>query len=812
MGDAATTRRIPGYCALCRSRCGCISVVRDGRLVAVEPDPSHPTGRALCAKGRAAPELVESPHRLLRPLKRTRPKPDPDPGWATIGWDEALDLAASRLRALADRHGPETVAFAVTTPSGTAISDAIQWIERLIHTFGSPNNCYATEICNWHKDHATQFTFGVGVQAPEFERTGCVLYWGHNPSTSWLTHATGALAARARGARLIVVDPRRAGLAVKADLWLRVRPGSDGALALGIAGVMLDEGWFDRAFVRDFTNGPLLVRDDTGRFLTGRDLAPGGPPETLVAWDERAGHSMLYDPATRTWGTPGAVPALHGRYRIPTAGGEVDCRPAFDRYAALCRQYPPDVVERITWVPARDVRAAAQLLWEARPVSYYAWTGVGQHTNATQTDRAIALLYALTGSFDAPGGNVIFARVPRHEVGGVDLLGPGQLEKALGRETLPLGPPRGGWVTSDHLYRAILEGQPYRVRGLVGFGANLVVSHADARRAREALRALEFTVYADLFMTPTAALADLVLPVSTAWEREGLRIGFEVSQEAESLVQLRPSVVAPRGESRSDTWIVFELARRLGLGPRFWNGDVDAGLRHVLAPSGISLEELRRSPGGVRAPLATRYRKYAAPEPGSPPGFATPTGKVEIYSERLLAHGYDPLPGYVEPAVGPGVAALAERYPLVLTSAKIPEYCHGQYRGIPALRRRVPHPEAELHPATAAARGIRDGDWVVVETPDGRLRARARLREDLDPRVVATQHGWWQACPELGLPGYDPYGPEGANLNQAIADRATDPISGSVPHRSYLCQVSRAEVCAALPAAERPDMETQNQS
>lgn len=119
------TQRIPGFCALCRSRCGCISVVEDGRLVAVEPDPSHPTGKSLCVKGRAAPELVDAGDRLLHPLRRTRPKGDPDPGWIQITWDEALDWTADRMRQVAARHGAEAVAFAVTTPSGTAMSDSL---------------------------------------------------------------------------------------------------------------------------------------------------------------------------------------------------------------------------------------------------------------------------------------------------------------------------------------------------------------------------------------------------------------------------------------------------------------------------------------------------------------------------------------------------------------------------------------------------------------------------------------------------------------------------------------------------------------
>ncbi|MBI1734451.1 MAG: molybdopterin-dependent oxidoreductase [Candidatus Rokubacteria bacterium] len=754
--------RIQGYCALCRSRCGAISVVDDGRLVAVEPDASHPTGPALCAKGRAAPELVHHPDRLLHPLRRTRPKGDPDPGWERIGWDEALDLVTSALRRIADAHGPEAVAFAVTSPSGTAISDAAPWIDRFINAFGSPNNCYGTEVCNWHKDHATRYTFGAGIGAPDFAETGCVLYWGHNPSTSWLTHATGAVAARKHGARLIVVDPRRAGLAAKADLWLRVRPGSDGALALGIAGVMIDEGWFDRDFIRDWSNGPLLVREDTGRFLTERGR--------LVAWDAGGGRPVHYDPATGGYAAPSRDLALDGRYVV----GDVACRPAFARYAELCRSYSPERVEAVTWVPAAQVRAAARMLWASRPVSYYCWTGVGQTTNATQTDRAIALLYALTGSFEAPGGNVTFPRVPTADVSGAELMPAAQRAKALGLPARPLGPPRSGWITADDLYRAVLDGEPYRVRALVGFGANLAVSRADSRRGRAALAALEFTVYADLFMTPTAAFADVVLPVTTAWEHENLKVGFEISAEAESLVQLRRRVVAPRGEARSDTAIVFELAQRLGFGKDFWDGDVQRAWRELLAPSGLSLERLRASPGGVRVPLVVRHRRYAEDVDGRARGFATPSGKVEIYSEVFLEHGQRPLPEYVEPVVGAAARPdLAARYPLVLTCAKLPQYCHSQHRGLPSLRRLVPDPELQIHPAAAAARAIANGDWVVIETPDGQAHARARLDESLDARVVCGQHGWWG---------------EG-NYNEAIGNAAADPISGSVPHRAYLCEV-----------------------
>ena len=306
-----------------------------------------------------------------------------------------------------------------------------------------------------------------------------------------------------------------------------------------------------------------------------------------------------------------------------------------------------------------------------------------------------------------------------------------QRARTLGLAERPLGPARGEYVTTDELYRAIQEGQPYPVRGLVGFGANLLLAHADSRRGRAALAALDFYVHADLFMNPTAELADIVLPVASPFEREGLKIGFDVSAEAQSLVQLRPPVVEPRGEARSDTEIVFDLACRLGLGDHFWDGDIDAAYRHQLGPSGISLETLRENPGGVRVPLQTRYRKYAEETDGVPTGFATPTRKIELYSETFLDHGYPPLPDFEEPLVSPvSRPDLAERYPLILTCAKsTPVLREPAPRPAQPARSALAIPEVELHPDAAAERGIAAGDWVTIETPEGAVRARARLNE-----------------------------------------------------------------------------------
>jgi anaerobic selenocysteine-containing dehydrogenase len=789
----ATTTTVPTFCALCVSRCGATATIADGEFVALGPDPGHPTGQALCVKGKAAPEIVRHPDRLLHPLKRTRPKGNGDPGWQRIPWDEALDTVADRLRALAGDHGPESVVFGSSSPSTSSMSDSVDWVQRLQRAFGSPNLCFYMELCGWGRTLAPLYTFGAavpGAYMPDLDAAGCIVLWGYNPSTSRLVHATGVAAALRRGARLVVVDPRRAGLATKAHSWLRVRPGTDAALALSLTSVMIDRGWYDEDFVRSWTNAPLLVREDDGRLLRSADLRLDGDPTSYVAWDEDAGAPARYDPARGRFEVDDARLALSGVREIPTAGGPVACRPVFDLLAQGCRQMTPAVAAQITGVPAADIEGAARTLWENRPVAFYGWSGLEQHSNTTQAVRAIDQLYALTGNLDAPGGNVLFAGVPANPVAGAELLAPGQAEKALGVADRPLGPARFGFVTGEDVYTAALEGRPYRVRGLVNFGANLVMAHGNSARGRDALASLDFFVHADLFLNPTAELADIVLPVTSAFESEGLRIGFEVSQAAQSRVQLRRPVAAARGEARSDLQIIFALATRLGLGQHFWDGDLDAGFRHQLAPSGIPLEKLRAQPAGVSVPLTTRYRKYAETDDGVPRGFGTPSRKVELYSEVLADHGYPPLPEFEEPRTSPRSRPdLAERFPLVLTCAKSLWFCETQHRSVAALRARVPDPQVEMHPDTAAVRGIAAGDWVRIRTPLGSVRSRAKLNASLDPQVVCGQHGWWQACEELGLAGYPPYGPGSANLNAVLALGPSDPISGSSPLRSSVCDV-----------------------
>ncbi len=759
--------RIPGYCALCISRCGCISIVKDGVLSSVESFPDHPTGKSLCIKGKAAPELVYSPERILTPLKRTHAKGDVDPGWKAISWDEALDVITEKLRQTAKALGPEAVAFGVTTPSGTGISDSFVWINRLAHAFGSPNTLFATENCNWHKDFVPIYTFGNSIGMPDYEQSGCILLWGFNPAVSWLAQAESIARALKRGAKLIVVDPRKAGLANRADEWLRVRPAADGPLAMALAHQLIINNWYDEAFLRDWSNGPLLVREDTEELLTTRDLDPAHLQRNYLAWNSADHKITEYDPRMGRYHTEPGHLSLSGRFDIETAAGRVSCKTAFQIYAEGCRHYTPGRTEELTDIPAQQIINTARMLHESGPVSYFTWTGTAQQSQATQTGRAISLLYALTGHIDTPGGNVYFTKPPVANLLGMELLDKEQRGKALGLQERPLGPGTMGWITSLDLYKSIQDAEPYRIEALLNFGGNPLLTKPNSDDAAKALQQLEFYVHADMFLNPSADHADIFLPVASPFERTGLYPGFQISQQADSLIQLRPAAIPPLGESRSDSWIVFELAKRLGLGEHFFQGDSEAALQHMIEPTGLTIDELKSHPEGVTLPLTTHYRKYQAQ------GFATPTRKLEIFSGRFKDSGYSPVPRFEhqDPDCG--------SYPLRLVSAKWLVYCHSQQRQLPSLRKRMPEPLVELNPQTAAIRGIEENDWVEIRTSEGSIRARAKLAHHLAEDVICSQYGWWQ----------ESYG----NYNNMVSDSDFDPISGSNTLRNLRCNITKAD-------------------
>lgn len=726
-------------------------------LTDVLPNPDHPTGKVLCAKGRAAPMLLRHPERLLHPLRRTQPKGACDPGWQKISWEEALDVTAANLKRIAAENGAEAVGFCLTTPSGTAVADGMAWIFRLANAFGSPNRVWTTHVCNWHRDFAPMLTFGSDIGMPDFARTGCLLLWGVNPPATWLAMVQEIEQARQRGMKLIVIDPRAAGFAKRADVWLRVLPGTDGVLALALANLLIKNGGYDREFLLRHSTAPFLVREDNGEFV----LSAEGQK---MVWDETSGCAI---PAPQ-FGS--ALPlALTGRFDVPASGTKLICRTAFDLFARRCAEYPPARAAEITGIAEASIFQAAELMTRHGPVAFYGWAGLNQHHQATQTGRALHLCYALTGCIDAPGGNVFFAKPPLRNMMGGELLPPDQAAKALGLVERPCGPAGKGWISEADLYRAILDGKPYPVRGLLSFGSNLPATRAEPHRGRAALQKLAFYAHADFFPNAMNREADILFPVAMPWERQGLQAGFLVNQAAESLVQLRTPVVTPPGEVRSDAAIAFGLAARLGLNEHFFNGDLNAALRHLLEPAGLTPEALRAAPEGIKLPLTVQYFKYREK------GFATPNGRTEFYSEALQRIGQPPLPEFPPPTPDTD-------FPLLITCAKLPDRCHSQHQQAQRSGRKARLPWIYLHPATA--QHIAEGDTITVHTRHGTMLGRAKLDAALSPRTVWAHYGWWQAIPGEA--------PETAANYTALAGPERDPVSGSALLRGMACRVEKA--------------------
>jgi anaerobic selenocysteine-containing dehydrogenase len=766
---------------MCTSRCGVVATLEDGVLTQVNADPEHPNG-CICVKGTAAPEIVYSPDRLHYPMVRTRPKSDPDPGWVRITWDQALNLAALRLSDIKNNHGAEAVVFSRATTAGSASIDFDGWLQRLANAFCSPNLLTSNHICTWNRRVGSKYTFGVGMPLPDFDHTHCMLIWGINPPATSPAQATRINRARNRGARLIVIDPRKTTLAAKADCWLRVRPGADGELAMAMIHVLIEERLFDEEFTRRWTNGSLLVRCDNHQLLTEHDFKTSGSSNAYIVWDEHDNAPSAIRQNTAA--------ALFGSFTVHLSDRTaVECQTALQMLKDKAVGYGPEQSENITGVSPVDVRRAVRLFATEKPSSYCTWVGLEQDNDAMQTNRAVCCFYALTGQFDQRGSNVLFATTPTNPINGRELLPKDKADLRLGIAQHPVGPPNDpGLVQAAAVYEAILTERPYPIKALVLFGSDPLLGHGDPLRGKAALEAVNFYIHVDTTLNPSAAFADLLLPATTCWENEALMPSFEIAEDTLNWAQLRPAVAKPVGESRPDMEIIFDLAQRLGLAEQFFNGEVELGLMHQLAPAGISTQELRQNPIGLRANVTTSHRKYAEIDPrtGKARGFETATRKIEIYSIPFAKAGYPPLPVFDTRA-----DCTDPRYPLSLTFYRLVQFCDEQHRNIPRLRRSFPEPFIELHSQLAKIEGVEEGEWILLETANGKVTLKAKFNDSLHPAVVATVYGWWQACQQSKLTGYDPFSQNGANANLLIANSDLDPISASVAHRSQRCRIGK---------------------
>jgi anaerobic selenocysteine-containing dehydrogenase len=708
----ATPRIVKSVCGLCVGNCGVLVAVEDGKAVGIKGDPGSPLNRgALCPIGQASLEYLYNPDRLVHPLRRTGERGEGK--WQRISWDEALNLAAEALNKVKQEYGPEAVAMVYGSAKGSMDTHLV----RLANAFGTPNVVCAEYVCHMPRVVAAELTFGFFPGADYGHPPACVISWGANDAETHFGRHKGLVQAMKKGAKLIAIDPRETEATRIADMWLRVRPGSDLALALAMINVIINEGLYDKDFVDKWTIG-------------------------------------------------------------------------FDKLKAHVQDYSPKNVAEITWVPADLIVKAARLYATNKP-GHIEWGNALEHNvNSFQASRAISILMAITGNLGVPGGE-IESRGSGYRFGDAESSESGVLgrwsskmelrdkilkEKRKSRVGAGLNVlPDVRYILPQSFVKSVLRGDPYRIRAAFVQASNPLSCWPNIQEAYRALKKLDFLAVSDMFMTPTAALADIVFPAASYLEYDGIQM-----PPNGAVVQLQRKV-AQTGECRSDHEIINGLAKKLGLEEYFWDS-IDDFWDAMLEPIGLTFKDFKEIglfTGKEKQP--SQYRRYEKN------GFKTPSGKVELYSNQLKKWGFDPLPTYCESPETPySDPELAKEYPLIFITWKRKPYRHSGGRQIASLRNSHPQPIVMIHPETADKLGIKEGDWVYIETMRGRIRQKATLTAGIDPRVVGVDYGWW--FPEKGVS--ELYGWAESNVNILTNDKPPfNREMGSANLRGFLCKV-----------------------
>jgi anaerobic selenocysteine-containing dehydrogenase/thioredoxin reductase len=670
---------------------------------------------AVCIKGATIPEVMYHPDRLLYPLKRSGARGEGK--WQRVSWDEALNTIASRLREVKEKFGPEAIHVSCGSGQKHISIQAAKMAESLWPT---PNTHMGRYTCIHPDVMANGVTFGDSVTyefGPDYGEAKCIIFWGSDPDVTTPAQARVIHRALRSGSKLMVIDPRPTPMARRADLWLRIRPGTDMALAVAMANVIINERLHNKEFVEQYCFG-------------------------------------------------------------------------FDRLQDHVQKHTPRWAAKITGLSEEDIVRAARLYATHRPGCIYIRLGSGaQQVTSTQTCRAISILIGITGNVDAKGGNLLFHRTfqealmwhPYLMFGGVKP--PAAVnEKRFGAKEYPLM-NKAGFCHIPSTIKAMEEG---KVKALWVVADNLIVAEMDNRRIWDILKnKLDFMFVSELFMTPTAELADIVLPAAFYTECDQL---VEAFGHPASTVSARKRIVEPSGECRDDREVAIEIGKRMGMDVSPWD-TLNDYLNWMLKYQGMTFDDLLKKPNATLT-LPRKYERYRT----STPPFNTPTGKVELYSNVFEAMGVDPLPVFEEPPESPvRTPELFKEFPFIYTHYRSHGYMHSEGRQIKRQRHLDPEPRLQMNPERAADLSIESGDWVYLETPKSagkeRVRFRAQLIPDMHPDVVAGPHAWW--FPERPKPDYGCFE---SNINALVTlEPPYDPVVGVPQVRAILCRVWKAD-------------------
>ena len=725
------------YCGYC---CAFLATVEEGRVIDLVPDPTrYPYDEKIlagCRRWRMNLDALDDPKRVNYPLRRVGERGSNE--WERLSWDEALDDIAKRLSDLAKTYGPETLASAIGGPHGSF------WpLHRFMNLFGSPNNMGIGQICWNPRIWMDALTFGWTVEADIVPGvTECLFIWGTNPAQSDNSAFWRSLIHFSKSdASLVVVDPRCTQVAARAEVWLPIRPGTDCTLALGLIHVLVEEDLVDHAFID--------------------------------AW-------------------------CHG----------------FDELAAHVSIYTPEHVAEVCGVPAADVVRAARLFGEAQASALVSGRGVDQAgSNVAPTHRAICCLRAITGNVDKPGSCVLADApdfVSEMELEMTDALTPDHRARCLNTPYTPLqcydGYERarvlteqlgrtlpGRYLASAHpdlVLRAMESGEPYPVRALLVNATNPLLTYADTHRVFNAFMGLDLLVVLEYYLTPTASIADYVLPIAAAIERPILQVHGGVANAGYG----GPAAVEPYYERRTDYDVYRGLGLRLGQ-ENFWSEETLAdAFAAQIAPTGLDWETFCEVGTYWQQPAYAKHELLKSD--GTPQGFATTTGKIELASEFLPTLGGPRLPEPGEPCslcsqeLRERAASEGGTYLSLITGSRKQPYNASMYMNNQEFRKKSPNPVAEVSPAIAEKLGLAIGDCVEIATDKGSARfilATTSMRDDL----VNVDYGWWHPEWQPGAPDFG--GMWESNVNCLTSCALDESMIGTWSYNAIDCVLKKVE-------------------
>ncbi len=674
------------FCPLCDCRCPVTLHLEDHKVVKVSRLNFLSKG-SLCFKGKNLPELLNSNKRMQHPLKRVGERGSG--AWQVISWDEGLEILSEKLLALSFKYGPENLIW------DQGYGPIPPYLLRFLNLFGTPNLLSRSHICSQPRKNAQLITFGA-LASPDAENSKVVLLWGKNKLATGKGASYTLLSAIRRGTKLIVVDPRQTSLARMAYLWLPLRPGTDGALALGLLHVIIRDGLHDQNFIKQHCLGFKELSEQVSAFA---------PAETA----------------------------------------------------------------RITGLAEKDITLAARMYALEKPACMELGNGLDQHTNSFQSIRAILSLMAVSGNLNVKGGNILLSVAPMGDISRAESLPEKKRQQQIGREEYPLLCRFKHTLAAPTFIQRLYESHPESPKALVVTKGNPFVTLAQSEVVRKAMAKLEFIAVSDFVLTETAKWADLVFPA--AFPSEGLELVlYDAALNDNYYARMPKGLLLNRPltkfrNTKTDTELVFALAKKLGLEKEFWMGCVEDSFNERLQPLGLSLKDFDER--GLFT--LTKIRLSSGM-------LKTPSAKVELFSTTLQNEGLPPLPCYLEPQESPSSSPeLLSTYPLIFSSFKSRYYVHSSFRWSDSLRRKEKDPIAEIHPETALRLGLLDGQSIEISSLRGSCRMCVRITAAVPPGTVFGVHGW-----------------EGkANINNLTSNNQRDPVISANPLKSLLCNVKK---------------------